>query len=118
MIASELDQPFVFNSLPARVVFGEGRFAELRDEARALGISRALVLTTPAQVELGRDAAKKLGSLFAGHFQRAEMHTPVSVTEEALLYLKETGADGLVAVGGGSTIGLAKAVSLRRRLPK
>ncbi|MCB1465790.1 MAG: maleylacetate reductase, partial [Rhizobiaceae bacterium] len=49
---------------------------------------------------------------------RAEMHTPVSVTEEALLYLKETGADGLVAVGGGSTIGLAKAVSLRRRLPK
>ncbi|RUX66912.1 iron-containing alcohol dehydrogenase, partial [Mesorhizobium sp. M2A.F.Ca.ET.040.01.1.1] len=46
------------------------------------------------------------------------MHTPVSVTEDALRVAAELQADGLVAVGGGSTTGLAKAIALRTDLPQ
>src|SRR3546814_18018757 len=45
------------------------------------------------------------------------MHVPVSIVEEALVAAKEIGADFTVAIGGGSTTGLAKALSLRAGLP-
>jgi alcohol dehydrogenase class IV len=45
------------------------------------------------------------------------MHTPVDVTERALALVRESGADCLVAVGGGSTTGLAKAIALATGLP-
>jgi maleylacetate reductase len=44
------------------------------------------------------------------------MHTPVDVTEAATRRAIELQADGLVAIGGGSTIGLAKAIALRTDL--
>ena len=46
------------------------------------------------------------------------MHTPVAVTERAMEVVRERGVDGLVAVGGGSTTGLAKAIALRTDLPQ
>ena len=44
------------------------------------------------------------------------MHTPVEVTERALAQLAN--ADCLIAIGGGSAIGLAKAIALRTDLPQ
>lgn len=46
------------------------------------------------------------------------MHTPVSVTDEAIDHARNVRADCLVAMGGGSTIGLAKAIALRTGLPQ
>ena len=46
------------------------------------------------------------------------MHTPVEVTEHALALVRERGVDCLIALGGGSTIGLAKAIALRTDLPQ
>ncbi|TDC62614.1 iron-containing alcohol dehydrogenase [Actinomadura sp. GC306] len=40
----------------------------------------------------------------------AAPHTPVAVTAEAMAVVGEAGADCVVAIGGGSAIGLAKAV--------
>lgn len=44
------------------------------------------------------------------------MHTPVAVTMEALEFVKSRVADSLVSIGGGSTIGLGKALSIRTGL--
>jgi alcohol dehydrogenase class IV len=46
------------------------------------------------------------------------VHTPVAVTDEALRLLRETDADSVVALGGGSAVGLAKALSARTGLPQ
>jgi maleylacetate reductase len=43
---------------------------------------------------------------------------PVDVTERALAQVRETGSDCLVAIGGGSSIGLGKAIALRTGLPQ
>jgi len=46
------------------------------------------------------------------------MHTPVEVTEQALAVAHDLRADGVVAIGGGSTTGLSKALALRTDLPQ
>ncbi|WP_343044384.1 maleylacetate reductase [Roseobacter ponti] len=46
------------------------------------------------------------------------MHTPVEITKLALGHVQETNADCLVAIGGGSTTGLSKAVAWHTDLPQ
>jgi maleylacetate reductase len=46
------------------------------------------------------------------------MHTPENITEEAMKVAKELKADCVVSVGGGSTIGLGKAIAYRTDLPQ
>jgi alcohol dehydrogenase class IV len=105
--------PFTYENLPCRVVFGSGTLSAAAEEIRRLGGSRALVLTTPQQEAEGRKLSSSLGSLFTGIFSGATMHTPVEVTERALVAMKECDADCVVSLGGGSTTGLGKALALR-----
>jgi len=109
---------FVYEGLPARVLFGSGTLAQLGEEVGRLGIKRAVVLATPQQESQARALSDRLGALSAGVFAGATMHTPVERTEDALAFVRETGADGTVALGGGSTIGLGKAIALRGGLPQ
>ncbi len=109
--------PFAYDALPGRVVFGEGALLRLAQEVDALGFRRALVLTTPQQTEQGDAAAAILGPRAAGRFSKARMHVPVDIVDEAGATVSESGADCLVAIGGGSTTGLAKALALRSGLP-
>jgi maleylacetate reductase len=110
--------PFTHAPLSARILFGPGRAAEIGAELARLGCRRALVLSTRGQRALAARLAAPLGEALAGHFDGAVMHTPVEVTDSALLALRAAGADGIVAIGGGSTIGLAKALALRTGLPQ
>ncbi len=110
--------PFTFTSDPVRVVFGRGTSKTIADEVERLGKSRALVLTTPQQKADGAALAKSLGTLCAGTFHDATMHTPTDVTERAVKYAQEVKADCTVALGGGSTTGLGKAIALRTDLPQ
>lgn len=111
-------QPFVYNALPGRVVFGRGTLARVADEIQALGCTRAFVLSTPQQADVGEGLVKQLGALCVGTFAGAAMHTPVDVTAQALDAVTAAGADCLVAIGGGSTTGLGKAIALRTDLPQ
>jgi len=115
---ADLGSSFVYQALPVRVVFGAGTLARAREEVERLAISRALVLTTPAQAEHGLAVTRLLGDRAAGAFHGAVMHTPVAVTDTALAAFRELGADGVVAIGGGSTIGLGKAIALRTGAPQ
>lgn len=109
---------FVYTGHPARVIFGSGTTVQLPEEVARLGARRALVLSTPAQKEQAEGLAALLGNKAAGVFAGAVMHTPVDVSEEASTVARTLGADVLVAVGGGSTTGLGKAIALRTGLPQ
>jgi maleylacetate reductase len=108
---------FVYTAQPSRVVFGAGCVARLADEIDALGASRALLLSTPEQAALAGRLADTLGQRSAGVFARARMHVPIETAREAREHARHVGADCAVAVGGGSTVGLGKAIALESALP-
>ncbi|SAK57066.1 iron-containing alcohol dehydrogenase [Caballeronia temeraria] len=108
---------FVHETRPARVVFGNGSRQFLPRELDLLGIRRAVVITTPEQVGLGQQIAEILQGRCVGVLNRAVMHVPIDVARAAIETARQLGADGCVAAGGGSTIGLAKAIALESSLP-
>jgi maleylacetate reductase len=111
-------QDFVYHSAPMRVVFGAGTLRQLPEELTRLGVSRALVLATPRQTAQVADISELIGGRAAGVFTGAVMHTPVDVTEQAMAKVRELNADCVIAIGGGSTTGLGKAIALRTDLPQ
>jgi maleylacetate reductase len=108
---------FVYNAQPARVVFGAGALAQLAREIDALGARKALVLSTPEQRASAERVAELLGARAAGVFDRAVMHVPIETAREAREVARRLGADCAVAIGGGSTTGLGKAIALDSALP-
>ena len=103
---------------PARIVFGQGALSQLPAELDRLGVERALFLSTPFQKSDADALATRLGDKAVGTFAHAAMHTPISVTQEALAVVKTCQADCVVSFGGGSTIGLGKAIAYRTDLPQ
>ncbi|HEX2727380.1 MAG TPA: iron-containing alcohol dehydrogenase [Beijerinckiaceae bacterium] len=96
------------------VQFGFGAVAMLQDECRRVGIGRPLIVTDPgvrAAGLLDRVVAQLEGISFAVFDA-----TPSNPTEQAVRAGVETyrasGCDGVIAVGGGSPIDLAKGVAL------
>jgi alcohol dehydrogenase class IV len=89
---------------------------EVAAELERLGCRRAFVICTIDQKDLALRVAAECGARAV--FGEATMHTPVAVTQAALSQLHVAECDGLVAIGGGSTIGLGKALALRTDLPQ
>ncbi|KQV42705.1 MULTISPECIES: maleylacetate reductase [unclassified Rhizobium] len=109
---------FTYSASPAHIDFGSGKAATVGEWVERIGCHRALILSTPRpQVEVER-LRNVLGDRAAGVFAGAVMHTPVEVTERAMEMVRQTGADCVVAFGGGSTTGLGKAIAYRADLPQ
>jgi alcohol dehydrogenase class IV len=110
-------KPFVYVAQPSRVVFGAGALSQLGAEIERLGATRALVLSTPEQADSARRVAALLGGRAAGVFAQAVMHVPIESARAARDEARRVGADCAVAIGGGSTTGLGKAIALESGLP-
>jgi maleylacetate reductase len=109
--------PVTYDALPIRVVFGQGALESLPEEVARLGLHRTLVVSTPRRGDAVERAAELLGDASVGVFDGARMHVPVETVATAAEVVDARGVDGCIAIGGGSTIGLAKALSLRHGLP-
>jgi maleylacetate reductase len=92
--------------------------SRLGAEVGRLNLERVLVLSTVQQTRHAELAATALGARLVDSFAGAATHTPVEVTNEAFALVRKTHADGLVAIGGESAIGLSKALVLRTGLPQ
>lgn len=103
---------FVFDTRLPRVVFGAGALQHLIRELDLLGAKRALVLSTPGQSATAERVASLLGERAAGVFAQAVMHVPTEIARAAQGEARRLGADCAIAIGGGSTIGLGKAIAL------
>jgi len=111
-------QPFSYRGSSATIVFGNGARRQIGDQLDALGCRRALVLSTPAQKQDAERLVAELRDRVTGTFAGAAMHTPVDVTEAAIEIVETSNADCVIALGGGSTTGLGKAIAYRTDLPQ
>lgn len=96
-----------------RVISGPGAVGRLGSEIDRRGCSRVVVVTGKT---LGCSAVLArvtgtLGSRTAGVFDRTAQHVPASTVEALAAMVRETRADCLVSVGGGSPIDAAKAAA-------
>ena len=110
-------EAFEYNAAPARVMFGSGTLSKLSDEVARQKLSAPLLLSTPHQADQASQLKNLLDGKVAGIFTEAAMHTPSTITDKALTYMKSTNADSVISIGGGSTIGLGKAISIRTGVP-
>jgi len=106
------------SALRGRVLFGVDTIKALPDELARLAGKRALIVCTPQQQDQAEQVRDLLGDSAAAMFSGASMHTPVEVTVEAMRIVEEQQIDCLVAIGGGSTTGLSKAIAYRTDLPQ
>ncbi|GHK04020.1 maleylacetate reductase [Streptomyces sp. NPDC003753] len=109
---------FTYETRPVRVVFRPGAAVTATpDEAARLGLRRLLVISGSRGEPTARTVADALGDACAGLHAEARMHVPADVVDRGVEAARAAGADGCVAVGGGSAIGLGKAIALRTGLP-
>jgi maleylacetate reductase len=108
---------FVHTFLPGRVVFGAGTLDQVAAEAELLGVRRVLLIATRSAQDPADVVEVELKDRFAGRIDGVTQHVPTEVAAAARAKAQETNADGLVTIGGGSAIGLAKAVALTSGLP-
>lgn len=107
---------FVSSLDSGRVVFGTETLKRLPEELSRLGMKTAVVLCTPQQTDLAENISSLIGDVAAGVFSEATMHTPTDVTKRAISYVQSRQADCVISAGGGSTIGLGKAISIRTNI--
>ncbi|MBW0094620.1 maleylacetate reductase [Pseudonocardia sp. KRD-184] len=107
---------FVYDALPVRVVFGSGTArTELAGEVGRLGAGAVLMIASERDAERVRALTAPFAERVAGTFTAVREHVPVATAEAARA--AAAGADAVVCIGGGSTVGAAKAVALTTRLP-
>lgn len=108
---------FVYAPGAARVVFGAGTRSDIVSECERLGLGRILIIATRSQAEVAAEFEGWLGKRVAGTTDRVAMHVPLEIAQAGRGLALSLAADGLIALGGGSAIGLAKAIALELHLP-
>lgn len=99
-------------NVPERIVFGAGREADAAGELVRAGAQRVL-LVAQAHHRAGADrVALALGERAAGVFTEVTTQVPIEVAEAARAQARALGVDWVLAHGGGTAIGVAKAVAL------
>jgi len=105
---------FAYDALPGRVVFGVGAVEHLGEEVDRLGGRRVLAIAGKRAVD---GLVERLGDRWAASFTDVQQHVPVEAAARAVAAAAAADADCLVAMGGGSATGMAKAVALERPTP-
>lgn len=108
---------FIYTANASRIVFGPDSIDRLPAELERLGARRALVMCTPNQRDQAQAIADRLPGRVALIFDEAVMHVPIEVARRARALAVELKADCALAIGGGSTVGLGKAIALEAGLP-
>jgi alcohol dehydrogenase class IV len=100
-----------------RVIFAPGSISRIGEEVARIGCSRAMLISTPGRTALVDKANDILGTVVVENFNRAVVHVPEDIAAAAVGAANASHADVLIALGGSSAIGVAKAVALSSSLP-
>jgi len=108
-------EPFVFNTAP-RIVSGAGSSLQLAQQCKDLVVKRPLLVTDPGLVAIGLVeptlAALKASGLAPVLFDGVTEDPPEAVVLAAAQLARDEHVDGVIAVGGGSSMDVAKVVAV------
>lgn len=109
---------FVYDALPGRVVFGAGASrSQLAPELERLRVSRVLLIAAEREAALATEVCAPVSGMIVGRFEDVHPHVPIAVAQRARQLASSLEVDCLLVLGGGSSIGTAKAIALERAVP-
>lgn len=102
-------------TVPTRLVHGPGAVGSLADECRALGITRPMLVTDPGVAAAGLvDRVRpQLNGVVV--FDEVRPNPDIELVDRAADVYRAEGCDGLVALGGGSSLDTAKSIGVVAR---
>jgi len=100
-----------------RVVFGVGSTARIAAELSRLGAARVVLIGGGHEKVFADCVGDMLGQAVVEHISELAQHVPVEVAGRATARARAAAGDVLLPVGGGSAVGLAKAIALETGLP-
>ena len=103
-------------STTGRLVIGNGCLASIGNELARLNVSSVLIVTDPGLVSTGivqklEDLLKQANITYS-RFDRVEADPRYELADTALAQLREAKAQGIIGIGGGSSLDIAKVVSV------
>ena len=110
---------FTYVSYSQEVIFARGALALLPEVVEKRGWKRVMLCASHSmrtggsvsKIELG------LGERLVAVFDRVQPHVQDLQVNEVLALAQETNADAIIGMGGGSSVGMAKAVGFQLQLP-
>ncbi len=104
-------------SLPTKVLFQAGLAKDFSNELSQLGLTRILFITDQVLVDTGLaspviEGLKNAGVEEIQIFSEVPPNSELKVVQKAAALGKEMGAEGIVALGGGSVMDTAKATNI------
>ncbi len=112
---------FTFNfHVPTKIVFGAGALKEAVKEMDGLGMHKALVVTdvTLKDSAMVKSLLDALGKRCAGLFPEAIPDSSFQVVSWGAGVFREKGADGIISIGGGSSMDTAKTIGVLAKTGK
>jgi 4-hydroxybutyrate dehydrogenase len=109
-------------SYPTRIVFGPGSAAQSGAEAKNFVSGRVLLVTDRGVVEAG--IAKTVQASLEEHALESRIFSELSSNpteaevEAGLVAYRAAGAEGIVAVGGGAAMDVAKLIAVRAKVDR
>jgi alcohol dehydrogenase class IV len=108
---------FTYDALPSRVIFGVGAVDQVAPEIDRLQVTRVLTIHGRSERAIASRVSSALGTRAAGVIDEVTLHVPLDVVEAGRRRARDLAADALLAIGGGSATGLAKAIALEQGMP-
>src|SRR5436305_15140387 len=105
---------FGYISYAQEIIFGAGSAAQLGDAVKRFGMRRLMLCTTRSlrrggQIKL---IEQTIGNRLVAVYEHVQPHVPDFQVAEVLELASENEIDALIGMGGGSPIGMAKAISM------
>ncbi len=102
--------------IPSRITHGVGAVRSIPDELAELNVSKPLIATDPGVIGAGLletlTAALEERDVPYAVFDKVKPNPPVDVVGEGTRTYESEGCDGLIGLGGGSSMDTAKGIAL------
>ena len=104
---------FHYTTYSQEIIFGPGSFAQLSPAVVRRGWDHVLLCASGSAGRSGwlEQASTLLGSRLAAVYERVQPHVPEAQVAEAVALAQSHAVDAVIGLGGGSPLGMAKAVA-------